>query len=105
MGNVNYLDRTFFTIGIIHGLLVCQAKHWRENIRSGLRFLLLALFSSQIYLISEMIDQLPPNAWDTILGNLFEPVIFFCFLVICMLGLLALAYTIMAAKVMNSLVG
>lgn len=105
MNTVGFLHRTLFKIGIIHGLLVFQAKHWRKKARPFFRFMLLVLFSSQVYLISRLMDQLPANAWDTILGNLFEPIVLFCFFVICMFGLLALAYTVAAGKVMKSLVG
>ena len=105
MINVGFLNRCLFTAGIIHSLLVCQAKNWRTKTRPAFRFMLLVLFTSQIRLITKAMDQLSPNAWNAILGNLFEPVIFFCFLIICMFGCLALAYTIMAGKVMKSLVG
>ncbi len=105
MINVVFLNRGLFTVGIIHGLLVCQAKTWRTKTCPVFRFMLLALFTSQIYLITKAMDQLSPNAWNAILGDLFEPVIFFCFLVICMFGSLALAYTVMGGKVMKSLVG
>ena len=105
MINFGLLNRGLFSIGIIHGLLVCQAENWRTKARPFFRFMLLALFTLQIYLINKVINQLSPDAWNAIFGNLFEPVIFFCFLTICMFGSLALVYTVMAGKVMKSLVG
>ena len=105
MDTVDFMNSTLFKVGSFHGLLVLQAKHWRQKTRPVFRFLLLALFTSQVYLISKLMDQLPANAWNTIFGNLFEPVIFLCFIAISMFGCLALGYSVMAGKVMKSLVG
>ena len=98
------LNRIRFWVGIFQGLLVFQTEHWRKKLRFGFRFLLLAFFTSQVYLISKIMDKLTNNAWNTILRHLFEPGIFFSVFVICIFGCLALSYMIMAGKVMKSLV-
>ncbi len=105
MNAAGFLNRILFLVGIFQGLLVFQTEHWRKKLRFGFRFLLLAFFSSQAYLISEIMDKLPKNTWNDILRNLFEPGIFFSVFVICIFGCWALSYMIMAGKVMKSLVG
>jgi hypothetical protein len=105
MATVSLLNRSLFTLGIFHGLLAVQTTNWRKTLRPIFQFLLLGIVTSQVYFISELFKQLPPNAWNTILENLFEPVVFYCFLISCLFGALALAYTVMAGKIMKSLIG
>ena len=105
MITVEFVHRSLFKVGIIHGILIFQANNWLTKARPLFRFLLLAIFLSQVYLIEKLMEQLTPDAWNTILGNLFEPALLFYFLVICMFGFLALAYLVAAGKVMKSLVG
>ena len=105
MTQVGFMNRSLFTLGMLHGLLMLQTTYWQQNVRPAFQFIILSLFSSQVYLISKIFDGLSKEALEIILGNLFEPIAFFFFSFICLFGCLALVYSVMVGKVMKSLIG
>ena len=67
-----------FYVGLFHGLLIQQTENWRSKLSPEMKFIVLAIFSSQIFMIKALFSSLPDNSWSLMLENMFEPVVAIC---------------------------
>jgi hypothetical protein len=105
MKNTDVINLGRFRFGLFLGLLRSQFINWRENIRKEIQFFLLCTLLFQMFLIKQLINQLPANAWNLMLNNIFEPIVSICLVVVSMMGFMFVACSIMADKIKKSLVG
>lgn len=98
------MNLAIFWIGLLHGVLMNNYKHWKKSIRWSLRFLLLGIFSSQIYFIGLLLTKPSLESWNSLLDQLFEPWAIFSAAFCIFMGLVMLGYIITSAHLMNSLI-
>ena len=105
MHKVKFLSRGIFLVGMLHGLLLVQYKFWPQKLRPVFQIIALGFVTSQIYFISKLMGQLSIDMWNQIFDNLLEPIALICLFVVLVYGCALLVYSVIASKLMKSLVG
>lgn len=89
-------------LGLMHGLLLWQLNNWEMSLRKEFKYVIL---SFQPMGTTSNLHQLSLQNWNTLLMNLHEPVMLFCFLILLMFGLLLVVCSVVAARITKSLIG